>query len=245
MTRLAQALSIRPGETRMASLVIGIMLFTAMGAALGGTGIDALFFARFGVEYLPYMFLGLGITSMVISFGTTAALGSIPRRVLYLAIPLFIAMVLILARLALLTKLSWLYPVLWLGKEILNSLTGILIWGIAGVVCDTRQAKRLFPLFNASRILGQVIGGFTTGVLVSSLGVENLLLVWAGALLLAFVFSRAILRNQKIASVTGKSRQKQPPLIQEMQRGYQYVRQSRLMRWVSLASVLFSLLYFS
>ena len=245
MTRLAQALSIRSGESRMASLMIGIMLFTAVGASLGGTAIEALFFARFGVEYLPYMFLGLGITSMVISFGTTAALGSLPRRILYLAIPLFIAAVLIIARLALLTKLSWLYPALWLGKEILNSLTGILIWGIAGVVCDTRQAKRLFPLFNASRILGQVIGGFGTGVLVNALGLENLLLVWAGARLLVFVFCQAILRNQQIATSTPKSRQKQPPLIQEMQRGYQYVRRSKLMRWVSLASILFSLLFFS
>ena len=245
MIRLAQALSIRPGESRIAALMIGIMLFTAMGASLGGTGIEALFFARFGVEYLPYMFVGLGITSMVISFGTTAALGSVPRRLLYLAIPLFIAIILIVARLALLTKLSWLYPALWLGKEILNSLTGILIWGIAGAVCDTRQAKRLFPLFNASRILGQVIGGFTTGVLVNALGVENLLLVWAGTLLLAFVFSRAILQNQRLAAPVGKSRQKPPPLIQEMQRGYRYVRKSKLMRWVSLAAVLFSLLYFS
>ena len=245
MTRLAQALSIKPGESRMASLMIGIMLFTAMGAAVGGIGIEALFFARFGVEYLPYMFLGLGVTSMIVSFGITAALGSIPRRVLYLSIPLFIAVILLAARLALLAKWSWLYPALWLGKEILNSLNGILIWGVAGVLFDTRQAKRLFPLFNASRILGQVIGGFATGALVTVLGLEDLLLVWAGTLLLAFVLSRAILQNQLLSLSASRSRQKGPSLVQEMQRGYQYVRKSRLMRWVSLAAILFSLLYFS
>src|SRR5215210_5126521 len=211
MTRLAQMLSIRVGESRMASLMIGIMLFTAMGAAVGGIGIEALFFARFGVEYLPYMFIGLGVTSMLISFGITAALGSIPRRILYLAIPLLIAGILVMARLALFAKFNWLYPALWLGKEIINSLNGVLIWGIAGVVCDTRQAKRLFPLFNASRILGQVIGGFATGILVTTLGLENLLLVWAGTLLLAFVFTRAMLRHHPIAT-PAKSRQKQPPL---------------------------------
>src|SRR5919205_3865911 len=108
MSRLALALSIKSGESRMASLVIGIMLLTAMGAALGGTGIEALFFARFGVEYLPYMYVGLGITSMIMSFGFSAALGSLPRRLLYVSIPLFIAGILILARLALFTKLSWL-----------------------------------------------------------------------------------------------------------------------------------------
>ena len=244
MIRLAQALSIKPGESRMASLMIGIMLFTAMGASVGGIGIEALFFARFGVEYLPYMFLGLGVTSMIVSFGITAALGSVPRRLLYLSIPLLIAMILITARLALLAKLNWLYPALWLGKEILNSLNGILIWGVAGVLFDTRQAKRLFPLFNASRILGQVLGGFATGILVSVLGLENLLLVWAGTLLFAFILTRAVLENWQ-ATPVAKSRQKSPPLIQEMQRGYQYVRKSRLMRWVSLAAILFSLLYFS
>ena len=246
MTRFVQALSIKSGESRMASLTIGIMLLTSMGAALGGTGIEALFFARFGVEYLPYMFVGLGITSMIMSFGFSAALGSIPRRVLYISIPLFIAAILVFARLALLTKLSWLYPALWLGKEILNFLIGILVWGIAGVVCDTRQAKRLFPLFNASRILGQVIGGFVTGLLVKTIGTENLLLVWAGTMLLAFLLSRTLLRNQQLPSLpTAQSRQKQPTLIHEMQQGYQYVRRSRLMRWVSLAAILFSILYFS
>ncbi len=244
MNHLAQVFSIKPGESRTALPVISIMLVTALGAAVGGTGIEALFFARFGVEYLPYMFVGLGITSMVMSFGVTAALGSLPRRVLYIAIPLFIAAILCAARIALLTGFNWLYPALWLGKEILNSLTSILIWGIAGVVCDTRQAKRLFPLFNASRILGQVIGGFVTGALVGIVGVENLLLVWAGAQLLAFVLSRALLRHQPI-SKTPKSRQRRTPLIEEMQRGYQYVRRSTLMRWISLAAILFSILYFS
>src|SRR5689334_3332545 len=236
MNRLTQALSIKSGESCMASLMIGIMLFTAMGAALGGTGIEALFFARFGVEYLPYMFVGLGITSMIMSFGLSAALGSIPRRTLYIFIPLFIAVILIVARLALLTKLSWLYPALWLGKEILNFLIGILVWGIAGVISDARQAKRLFPLFNASRILGQVIGGFVTGLLVNTIGIENLLLVWAGTMLLAFGLSRTLLHRRQLPSLAiAKSRQKQPTLVQEMQSGYQYVRKSKLMRWISLS----------
>ncbi len=153
----------------MVFLVIGVMLFTSMGAALGGTGIEALFFARYGVQYLPYMYVGLGIVSMILSFGVTALLSRIPRQVLYIAIPLLVAIILVLARVALFSGLRWLYPALWLGKEVLNFFIGLVIWGVASVVCDTRQAKRLFPLFNASRILGQVIGGFATGLLVSSI----------------------------------------------------------------------------
>src|ERR1044071_1698176 len=176
------------------------------------------------------MFVGLGVTSMIMSFGFSAALGSMARRILYISIPLFIAAILILARVALLTKVSWLYPTLWLGKEILNFLIGILVWGIAGVVCDTRQAKRLFPLFNASRILGQVIGGFATGALVSIIGTENLLIVWAGSLVISYLFSRALLAHLQISNQpqSRRSRRKQPSVMQEMQRGYQYVRTSPL-----------------
>ncbi|MFT3893574.1 MAG: MFS transporter [Anaerolineales bacterium] len=230
----------------MAWLTIGVMLFTSMGAALGGTGIEALFFARFGVEYLPYMFVGLGIISMIMSFGVTALLSRVPKQILYVAIPLLISMVLVLARFALLSGSSWVYPTLWLGKEVLNFLIGIVIWGIASVVCDTRQAKRLFPLFNASRILGQVIGGFVTGVLVASIGTENLLIVWAVTLILAFVLSRALLNRAQVNSAPEtKSRRKPPTLVQEMQRGFQYVRTSPLMTWIAISTIFFSVLYFS
>ena len=246
MSRLVNFLSIKPGESRMAFLTIGVMLFTSMGAALGGTGIEALFFARFGVEYLPYMFVGLGVTSMIMSFGVTALLSRVPKHILYVAIPLLISIVLILARVALFTGSNWLYPALWLGKEVLNILIGIVIWGIAGAVCDTRQAKRLFPLFNASRILGQVIGGFVTGVLVASIGTENLLVVWAVTLILAFLLSRALLKRAQVNSAPEKkSRRRQPTLAQEMQRGFQYVRSSPLMTWIAISTIFFSILYFS
>lgn len=246
MTRLATFLSIKPGEGRKSSLVIGVMLLTSMGAALGGTGIEALFFARFGVDYLPYMYIGLGVTSMLTSFIITAALGRIPKKILYTAIPILIAFLLLGARLALLTKLNWLYPALWLGKEVLNSLIGLVEWGVAGSVCDTRQAKRLFPLFNAFRILGQVIGGFATGALVNLIGTENLIIVWAISLGLAFFFSRLLLTRVQISSTPErKSRRKQPTVFQEMQRGFQYVRGSSLMTWISISSILFSILYFS
>lgn len=243
---LGQLLSIKQGEGHTATLVIGLMLSTAMGAALGGSGIEALFFARFGVEYLPYMFLGLGITSMLTSFGVSAALGRISRGVLYLALPVLLALLILGARFALLTKLNWLYPTLWLGKEVFNSLITMVIWGTAGAVFHTRQAKRLFPLFNASRILGQVIGGFATGLLVASFGAENLLLAWSAALLLAFVLSRALLTDRLLpAPSLPRSRRTHPTLLQEMQRGFQHVRGSPLFRWISFAAILFSVLYFS
>jgi HEAT repeat protein len=246
MTRFAQLLSIKQNETGAAFPFIGIMLFTSMGAALGGTGIEALFFARFGVEYLPYMYIGLGFVSMLTLFVIIGALGRVPRRVLYLALPLLTAALVVGARLALFTGANALYPVLWLGKEILNSVLTLVLWGMAGAVFDARQAKRLFPLFTASKIFGQVVGGFVTGALVAFVGAENLLVVWAGLLLLTFLLVRALLAGRAISAAPQvRSRRRQPSVVEEIRRGYRYVRGSPLLTWIAASTVLFSFLFFS
>lgn len=57
MVHLESLLSIKRGEGRLALLVVAVMLLTSAGFTLGSTGVEALFFARFGVEYLPYMYM--------------------------------------------------------------------------------------------------------------------------------------------------------------------------------------------
>lgn len=246
LRRLAELLAILPGEGRMAGLLLGVMLVTSAGSAVGSAGVDTLFFARFGVQYLPYMYMLLGGVTMAASLGVTAWLGRLPARRLYILLPLLLGLFLLAARLLLLLDLRLIHPVLWLGKEVVNTLIGFTVWGAAGVVCNPRQARRLFPLFGAGRILGTVLGGLATAWFVSLAGTENLLLLWMGTMLLAFLLSRLLL-----GSVVGlppprrHSRNQPPAFIREIGEGYQYIRGSRLMRWVSVASVLFSILFFS
>src|SRR5574341_204999 len=187
--------------------------------------------------------MALGLCSLLTSMAVTAMLGRLRRETLYVAVPLALALVLAGARL--LTGFNWAYPVMWLGKEVMNSLIGLSSWGLAGAMCDTRQAKRLFPLFNAGRILGAVLGGLGTGLLVNLLHTENLLLAWAAAMAVAFVLGRALIGRRIPRTHQGRLRKRQPSLIAEMQQGYQFVRHSPLMRWMSVAAVLFSALFFS
>lgn len=246
-SRIRNLLNIRADESRMAALVCGVMLLTSAGFMFGSTGIETLFFARFGVEYLPYMYMVLGAISFLTSLGITALLGRVRRENLYTYIPIAIAIITVMAWMLLFSKFNFIYPVLWLGKEVIYSLVSLVVWGIAGTVCDTRQSKRLFPLFNAGRILGAVVGGLGTGVLVNLIGIQNLLLVWAGTLILAFALTRILMKDRIPAKPERRSRskQKKSSLIQEMQRGYQFVRGSALMRWVSISALFFSVLYFS
>jgi len=245
MKRLAELFAIRPEEGRLAALLVALMLITSLGTTLGGTGVETLFFARFGVAYLPLIYMIQGLLTLVVTLSISALLGRLPRTLIYLGLPSGMGLILIGERF--LTSAIWFFPVMWLLKEVMYALMGLFLWGVASTLCDTRQAKRLFPLFNAGRIFGSVIGGFGTGLLVSWIGAENLLVVWAGALFIAFGLARLLL-GRAAASVPKQrpsSRRRSPSFIKEMQQGYQFVRGSALMRWVSVAAVLFSALYFS
>jgi hypothetical protein len=246
MNRLAEVLKIRPGEERMAFLLIGIMLFTSAGFTLGTTGVEALFFARFGVDFLPYMYMALGVLSFFITLGITALLGRVRHETLYLMLPIFIAVVLVAGWVLLFTKVNAIYPALWLGMAVMDSLINLVVWGLASMMCDTRQNKRLFPLFNTGRILGAVLGGFGTSLLVNRIGSENLILVMAGTMLIAFGLARALVSQPTRQMVLPRRvRRSQPGIVAEMQKGFLYVRRSELMRLVSVSAILFSILFFS
>ena len=253
MNRLRAALKVQPGEGRMAALLIGLMLCASAGSTIGSTSIDALFFARFGTEWLPYLYVVLGLVTFINLMAVSALLGRVRRERLYLLVPLVLALLLIAGRIVVALSLRWFYPVLWLGKDVINALQGLVIWGLAGAVCDTRQAKRLFPLFTAGSIFGSVVGASGTPLLVNVLHAENLLLVWAGALGVAFALAWALMGRAK-GEVPGHdrgratrrtARHKPPSFIGEMQQGYRVVRKSPLLLWMSAAAILFSVLWFS
>ncbi len=53
------------------------------------------------------------------------------------------------------TDVTWIYWVLWLTVAFALLLQNVFVWGVAGVVTDTRTAKRLFPLFAAGESSGR------------------------------------------------------------------------------------------
>ncbi|MBC7876798.1 MAG: cyclic nucleotide-binding domain-containing protein [Anaerolineales bacterium] len=248
INKIQSLLNIRANEGKPALLLVGIMFFSTAGYSLGGTGIEALYFARFGTDLLPYLYMGLGILSLITTLAITGLLGRIKRERMYVIVPFIAAIFLLIAWGLLFSNSKFIYPSLWLGKEVLNTVVSMIAWNTAGVVCDSRMAKRLFPLFNASRILGAVLSGLGTGLLVKFIGTQNLVFVWALSMGMVFVMTRILMRGKYISEPRRQKRRvkrRSSSFINEMVKGWHYVRASALMRWMSLASILFSILYFS
>ncbi len=219
-------------------------MFASMaGSAIGESGIQAMFFSRFGTDTLPLMYLAQAVTTLIAMFALTAVLDRLAHRLIYIVSPALLVAILLVERAVVLTDAGWIYPVLWVTVAFATLAQAIGLWGVAGSVVDTRQAKRLFPIFGAGGILGSVAGGLLTRPLAAALGAPNLLFVWAAALAVAGLLTRIVLGP--VPPPLAGTRRHRSSALGDLRRGLGIVRRSRLLMAMAVSAVLFSVLFYS
>ena len=240
--RLFSLLKVRANEGRLVALVAVLFACIQAGQGMGENAASALFLLRYGVDFLPYMYIGLGGLTFVTTLAYSAALGRFDNgRFFSWMIAGFISL-LILERAAILLSQPFLYPMLWLSINGMSMILGTFVWNIAGEVCDARQAKRLFPLFTSAGILGSVMGNAVTGVTARVFGTDNLLVLYAILLCIALYFVRVIARDH---FRKGRVSSNKSNLWKDLRAGFDYARVSPLLRLIAYSSVLFSVLFFA
>jgi HEAT repeat protein len=242
--RLGRVIGLQRGEGRLVGPAVAISFLASGGLMMGGSGIEALFFARYGVSKLPTMYLILGVLMFLATLGFAVLVGRVGRGLACVVIPLALAILAVAGRVVLAGGADWITPALWLLQGAAQFLVGLSVWGLAGLVTDTRQAKRFFPLIGAGGVLGYVLGGLLTLPVAARIGTSNLLLVWA-ATLVGVVLIGVRLVTMQGREVRPAHRAGDGGAIDQLTRGLRYVQRSPLMRWMALGAILFSLLFFS
>jgi HEAT repeat protein len=241
--RLQAVLRIHPGEGRTLALAVAVAFLADAAIMIAQSSIDALFFARYGVENLPKLYLIVGVAMFLTTAGVGALLARVGRARVFVVIPAAISVAALLARAALEAEATWVYGALWILQSVAEFTCLLAIWGLAGLVSDTRQAKRFFPLIAAGGVVGLIVGGLVTGPLAATLGSENLLLVWAALMGAATAVAWRLVSTRPPTAEAPHTRRRPPGLLAAVRD----VRASPLLRWMSagalLTSLLFSLLY--
>ena len=245
MSALASILRIRPGEGRMVGSVVGLLFVASAGLTIGESGVNALFFERIGPQALPVMYLAQGVTGLVAMLVLTGSLARFDRRRAYIVMPALLAAVVVVERAIVATDVHWIYRALWLTVAVATLVQSVYLWGAAGAVTDTRRAKRLFPLFGSGSILGSVVGGLLTGPLAGSIGIRNLLLVWAACLVGASVLGAGVLGVRREGRIVRGRARRRPSALRDITDALSFVRRSPLLMWMTGAGVLFSVLFYS
>ena len=138
------------------------------------------------------------------------------------AIPISIAAFCARGKVAIAADVAWITQALWLLQGVGYFVLGLTVWGLAGIVTDTRQAKRFFPLIGAGSVLGYVIGGLVTKPLATWLGTPNLLLVWVATLVGAVGLSTVLIARANRQAGTDR----RPDATGQLTVGLRYVARS-------------------
>jgi HEAT repeat protein len=244
--RIARLLKLHSGERSLALRMLLLMLVLWTGATVGAAGVESLLFSRYGPQSLPYLFIALGLITLPITAQLGALLQRTDRGRILVLLPLALGLVLTAGRGLILAGGNWVYPVLWVLMMVVWIIEATGMWAVASLVNDTRQAKRLFPLYGAGQIVGGAVGGLLTVPLARTLHAENLIFLWIVALIAACFLVRSLLGSQPTDHGLHPARVRRNTtanIFRGALDGFRLVRSSRLLGWLAVAMVLFALLY--
>ncbi len=241
--RIIALLKIRPEETRLVAWMAVLFLSAQAGQGIGENAAFTLFLSRLNVEFLPYMYMGLGVAVFIASVMYAASLSRFQNaRVITYLFGGIVAMFFIEWIAIVFLNLS-IYPILWLTTFGMSVILGTMIWTTASEVCDARQAKRLFPLFASMGILGSVLGNALTGAFANYAGTENLVLLYALLLGVGFITTRIVVRAYFKPKIISQTARFNP--LEDVRSGYEFVSRSGLFKIVAITSILYSVLFFA
>jgi HEAT repeat protein/ATP/ADP translocase len=241
VSRLIRAAGIRSGEGRILALVA--LLFAALeaGRGFGEVGVDTLVVSRFGTGTLPFLYVGLGATSLVAALAYGAALGRASRTPLLAGILLGAAALLVAGRLLMSAGIGEVVPLVWLVTYASGTFAGTISWTVAGSVFDARQAKRLFPLCTSAAIAGSFVGTLASGPVARATGTELLMVIEA---VLLGIVAAVIVAISRTGRVRLPPRREPRSVSADLRAGFDEVVRSPLFRLIAVAYVLFSVLFF-
>jgi hypothetical protein len=228
--RLSEILLVEDHERPIVGYFVVVFLLLGTGMALGRSTADALFFKRYGIQYLPAMY---GVLTVILA-GTSIAYAAYADR-----LPAERFFRVILGVLVVALTLNWCamaftsaevaYPVYFLIYEIASELLLLHAALYLTQNLDTLQTKRLSPLVFAAAQIGTIV----VAAAAPAMGVHNVLLLWAVLLVAAIAIISRHHRRTGTSAYFRPHRVRGSRLVQSLEQitqGLRFAKTSPLLR---------------
>ena len=184
---LGSLFNLRRGERTIALLMALYHILLLVSLYLLKPVRDSLFLTSRGPDELPFVFVLTAIVVIPVALFHTWAGKQVRVGPLIDGASLLLAVSLVGFRGLLGVEGEWVAYLFYAWVSIYGLVITSQFWLLANALFTSSQSKRVFSVLSAGAILGAILGGELTGVLVDFLGVasENLLLGAAGVLLAA------------------------------------------------------------
>ncbi|HYM82101.1 MAG TPA: HEAT repeat domain-containing protein [Candidatus Limnocylindria bacterium] len=183
--RLARRLELEPHELRHA-LTLALVLFGITSSyTLVKTARDSLYLSRLPAQSLPYVYLGVGGLTLLVSQVVAKLTRRVPTWVTLVAAAAIASVSLAAFAPFFRSERGWLPVAFYLWVNVYGLILVSQFWAFTNSISDPRLAKRIFGMIGGGGILGGLIGGLTASALGPALGLDAL--AFSAALLVALV----------------------------------------------------------
>ena len=177
------------GDERASVRYFGSVFFLlGAGLAIGQGTAYALFLKRYGIEYLPIMYVVLGFIMVLTSLIYFAFVErSSAERVLQVGFGVIGGLVILSWTLMWLGTNTVVFPILFLIYELASEWLIVHSGLYLSQNFDTSQLKRIGPLVFGTWHLGIIAGGFVLALVSPILGLPHMALIWTALLAIVFI----------------------------------------------------------
>ncbi len=189
-------LNVYPHEWQVVKRLYLFQFFQGAGIAFFFTSAFAQFLEKFPITELPWVMVYSAVLLWIAGWLYTRLEHSLKFRGFNLTIILIMAASILLLWIAnYKLPYDWFFYLLMAWFNVLYLLNNLQFWGIAALLFDLRQSKRLFAVISAGDIPAKFIGYSLALVFVPYTGAQNLLLMGAGCMLASVPFFRSIIKS--------------------------------------------------
>ena len=237
---MAQLLQLKRAETPKFAYFLALFMVVSTGLSIGRGTADALFIKNFGIQYLPMMYVGLGVGMAMFSVVYAAYVDRVAPERTFVALLGGLALMLVGTWSMMMTPgMSAVYPLYYLLFEIGSELLVMHAAFYFSANFDPAQSKRLLPMTMAGLQLGDIAGGIVL-TLAPLIGEAGLVLTWAGLSVLGLAI--IALRHRRIGVSPffspGRRGGGLTRTVDQITQGVKFIGRSSLLRY-SAISVLF------
>jgi hypothetical protein len=237
--RIASLLLINNDERGKLGYLLLVFVLMGAGMALGRGTADALFFKRYGIEYLPIMFILVSLLLSTVSVLYAAFVDALPAERFFKII--FAVMIVLLVGFWLMMNAGvtdQVYPAYFLVYEVISELFLVHSALYLGQNLVQTQSKRLMPIILAGSQVGVMLGGVFLASMSSVIGVQNMLLVWSVIIGVTFVLVISWHRDKGVSPYFRAGRKERSRLkqsINQVTQGVRFLKTSELLKMSSFA----------
>ena len=189
---IRDAFPLRRGEWGLGLFLYALLTLMVAADWVGKLGADSLFVKRWGVNYVPVMYIVTPMAMLAVSAMIFFFVDRVRRRTLLLwyVAGVTLLSVAVQAGVWLQGQIDngWIVqPISYVFAHGVKETIYILFWVYAGNLYDVEQSKRLFPFFAGSVLVGKILGGAIGAGLAPVIHAENFIGAQAIGFLVCFV----------------------------------------------------------